>query len=106
MAKSIIGRVTSNSANKTIVITLQSRKTHPLYRKQYTVSSRFMAHDEKNQAEVGDLVEIIECRPISAKKHFRLNKIIEKPKLKDSSLEPVNSQDKGKASSKKSKEQE
>ena len=51
MAKSIIGTVSSNKADKTIVVTVQTRKTHPLYRKQYTVSKKFMAHDEKNEAQ-------------------------------------------------------
>ena len=50
MAKTIIGVVTSNKTDKTIVVTVHTRKTHPLYRKQYTVTSKFMAHDEKNEA--------------------------------------------------------
>lgn len=77
MAKTIIGTVSSNKADKTIVVTVQSRKTHPLYRKQYTVSKKFMAHDEKNEAQVGDKVSITETRPISARKHYKLDQIIE-----------------------------
>ena len=87
MAKTIIGTVSSNKTDKTIVVTVQTRKTHPLYRKQYTESTKFMAHDEKNEAQVGDKVEIMETRPISARKHFKLTRIIEKPKLRDEDKE-------------------
>lgn len=86
MAKSIIGIVSSAKTDKTIVVTVQTRKTHPLYRKQYTVSSKFMAHDEKNEAEVGDKVSIVETRPLSARKRHVLDKIIEKPILREDSL--------------------
>jgi small subunit ribosomal protein S17 len=86
MAKAIIGVVSSDKADKTIVVTVHTRKTHPLYRKQYTVSSKFMAHDEKNEAQNGDTVEIVETRPISARKRFTLSRIIEKPKLREDSL--------------------
>jgi small subunit ribosomal protein S17 len=84
MAKTIIGTVSSSKADKTIVVTVQTRKTHPLYRKQYSVSTKFMAHDEKNEAQEGDRVSIIETRPLSKRKHFTLEKIIEKPALRDS----------------------
>jgi small subunit ribosomal protein S17 len=77
MAKTSIGTVSSNKADKTIVITVQTRKTHPLYRKQYTVSKKFMAHDEKNAAQVGDKVAITETRPLSARKRYTLDRIIE-----------------------------
>lgn len=86
MAKTIIGVVSSNKGDKTIVVTVQTRKTHPLYRKQYTVSSKFMAHDENNEAQPGDKVSIVETRPISARKHFKLERIIEKPLLREDSL--------------------
>jgi len=78
MARSITGTVTSDLNDKTIVITVTERKTHPLYKKQYTVNTKFMAHDEKNEAKVGDKVTITECRPISARKHFTLAKVIER----------------------------
>jgi small subunit ribosomal protein S17 len=77
MAKTLIGTVASNKGDKTIVVTVHTSKTHPLYRKQYTVSNRFMAHDEKNEARVGDRVSIVETRPLSARKRFRLERIIE-----------------------------
>src|SRR5476651_498031 len=86
MAKAIIGIVSSDKADKTIVVTVHTRKTHPLYRKQYTVSKKFMAHDEKNEAQNGDKVEIIETRPISNRKHFALSRIVEKPALREDSL--------------------
>ena len=86
MAKYIVGIVSSDKADKTIVVTVQTRKTHPLYRKQYTVSKKFMAHDEKNEAQVGDKVEIIETRPISARKHYGLSRIVEKPLLREDAL--------------------
>jgi small subunit ribosomal protein S17 len=83
MARTIIGTVSSNKGDKTIVVSVQSRKTHPLYHKQYTVSRKFMAHDEKNEAEVGDKVAIIETRPLSARKRFRLDRIIDKPVIRE-----------------------
>jgi small subunit ribosomal protein S17 len=78
MARVLTGVVSSNKGNKTIIITVATRKTHRLYKKQYTINTRFMAHDEDNEAKVGDRVEIIETRPLSAQKRFRLSKIIEK----------------------------
>ncbi len=78
MAKQLTGIVSSDKANKTIVITVRSRRTHPLYKKQYTVNTKFMAHDEQNQAKIGDLVSVIECKPLSARKRFTLEKIIER----------------------------
>ena len=87
MAKTIIGIVSSNKTDKTIVVTVQTKKMHPLYRKQYSVSSKFMAHDEKNEAEVGDKVAIVETRPLSARKRHALERIIEKPLLREDSLQ-------------------
>jgi small subunit ribosomal protein S17 len=77
MARTITGTVVSNKGNKTIVISVAERKTHPLYKKQYTVNTKFMAHDEKNEAEMGDRVAIVECRPLSARKRFTLSKVLE-----------------------------
>jgi small subunit ribosomal protein S17 len=87
MARTIIGTVSSNAPDKTIVVTVRTRKTHPIYRKQYTVSKKFMAHDEQNEAQVGDKVAIVETRPLSARKHFRLERIIEKPTLREADME-------------------
>lgn len=78
MARKITGTVTSNRADKTIHITVTSRPTHPLYGKQYTRSRKFAAHDEKNEAKVGDIVEIEETRPISRTKSFKLLGILQR----------------------------
>jgi small subunit ribosomal protein S17 len=78
MAKTFTGIVSSDAADKTIVVTVNTSKTHPLYRKKYTVSKKFMTHDEKNEAKVGDHVSIIETKPQSARKRFALKKVIEK----------------------------
>ena len=78
MAKSLTGIVTSDKADKTITITVTSRETHPIYGKQYTVTRKYMAHDEKNEAKLGDKVTIVEVRPISRRKAFKLESIIEK----------------------------
>ena len=83
MAKTLIGVVSSNKTDKTIVVTVQTAKTHPIYKKQYTTSNSFMAHDENNEAEVGDKVAITECRPLSARKRFTLERIIQKPVLRE-----------------------
>lgn len=77
MAKKVTGVVTSDVQDKTIVVTVTSRRTHPLYGKQYTESRKFTAHDEKNEAQKGDRVEIVECRPISKRKTWKLERIVE-----------------------------
>jgi small subunit ribosomal protein S17 len=82
MAKTITGVVKSKKTDKTIVVTEHVRLTHPLYRKQYTVTKHFMAHDEKNEAHEGDKVVIVESRPISARKHFKLQQIVQKAGVK------------------------
>ncbi|MBR2998244.1 30S ribosomal protein S17 [Candidatus Saccharibacteria bacterium] len=78
MAHTLVGTVTSDKRDKTITVSIVSRETHPLYRKQYTKTRKYTAHDEKNEAKLGDLVEIAETRPISKTKAFSLVKIIEK----------------------------
>ena len=60
----------------------ETRKTHPIYKKQYTVTTKFMAHDEKNEAHEGDKVVIAESKPISARKRFTLVEVIEKANVK------------------------
>lgn len=106
MAKTIIGTVSSNKTDKTIVVTVQTRKTHPLYRKQYTVSKKFMAHDAKNEAQLGDKVAIIETRPVSARKRFALSEILEKPALREDTLQATKSEDIGKKPAKTAKTDE
>jgi small subunit ribosomal protein S17 len=91
MAKTLIGSVTSNAADKTIVITVQTRKTHPLYKKQYTVTSKYMAHDENNECKIGDRVSIVETRPLSARKRYTLNEIIERAAISKDDLDAIDS---------------
>lgn len=78
MAKKLIGTVVSDVQDKTIVVKTVRRVTHPLYRKQYTTSKKYQAHDEKNQAQVGDKVSIIEGRPVSKTKTWRLDEVVER----------------------------
>ncbi len=82
MAKTLTGVVSSDRADKTIVVTVRTRKTHPIYKKQYTVSKKFMAHDEQNEAKAGDRVIIRETRPVSARKRFVLEKIAERAAIR------------------------
>ncbi len=82
MAKTITGVVSSNKTDKTITVTVHSSKTHPIYRKQYAVSKKFLAHDEKNEAQVGDKVIITETRPLSARKRHTLTTIVEKAAIR------------------------
>ncbi len=89
MARVLIGNVTSDKGDKTIVITVHTRKTHPIYKKQYSVTQKIMAHDERNEAKLGDLVEITECRPLSARKRFALTKVVETAKILHVEPEPV-----------------
>ena len=78
MAKTLTGIVTSDVRDKTITVTVTSRQTHPLYGKQYTVSRKYTAHDENNEAKKGDKVTIREVRPISKTKSFTLDHIDQK----------------------------
>lgn len=80
LRKTRIGVVTSNKTDKTITVSVVSNKRHPLYSKVYKSTKKFKAHDENNECNIGDRVEIMETRPISKDKHFRLVKIIERAK--------------------------
>lgn len=82
MAKMLIGIVSSEKADKTIVVSVAARKTHPLYKKQYTHTRKFMAHDETNEAHLGDTVSIVETRPLSARKRHILDKVIERAPIR------------------------
>lgn len=72
------GTVVSDKMDKTITVIVETKKTHPLYGKRVKYSKKFKAHDENNEARMGDKVEIMETRPLSATKRFRLAKIVEK----------------------------
>lgn len=78
MAKTLTGVVTSDVADKTITVTVTSRETHPIYKKQYTVTRKYAAHDENNDAHKGDTVRVIETRPISKRKAFKLDEIVKR----------------------------
>ena len=72
------GTVVSDKMDKTITVIVETKKTHPLYGKRVKYSKKFKAHDENNEARMGDKVEVMETRPLSATKRFRLVKIVEK----------------------------
>jgi small subunit ribosomal protein S17 len=74
------GVVVSTSGEKTCVVKVEDRKKHPMYGKMITKSAKFHAHDENNECGVGDTVTIMETRPLSKLKHWRLVEIIEKAK--------------------------
>tara|TARA_B100001250_G_C19799228_1_gene790179 strand:- start:1989 stop:2246 length:258 start_codon:yes stop_codon:yes gene_type:complete len=80
LRKERIGLVSSNSMDKSIVVAVERRVKHPVYGKFVKTTSKFVAHDEKNTCNVGDLVSIMETRPISKNKCWRLVEIIEKVK--------------------------
>lgn len=74
------GVVVSDKMDKTVVVEVVSKTIHPLYKKTVKTSKRFKAHDENNEARVGDTVEIMETRPLSKDKYFRLVRVVEKAK--------------------------
>ncbi|MDO5037282.1 MAG: 30S ribosomal protein S17 [Tissierellia bacterium] len=74
------GRVVSDKMDKTITVAIESFKVHPLYTKRYKNTRNFKAHDEHNEAKIGDRVRLMETRPLSKDKRFRLVEIIEKAK--------------------------
>ena len=78
MAHTLVGTVTSDKRDKTITVSIVNRETHPLYRKQYTKTRKYTAHDENNEAHLGDRVQIEEVAPISKTKTYKLVKILER----------------------------
>jgi small subunit ribosomal protein S17 len=80
MRKTRVGTVISDRMDKTIVVRVQTLKEHPRYKKTVRQSSRFKVHDEQNQCTVGDRVRIVETRPLSHDKRWRLVEIVEKVK--------------------------
>ena len=93
MAHTLEGIVTSDKRDKTITVSIVSRETHPLYRKQYSKTRKYTAHDEKNEAKKGDRVQIAMTSPISKTKAYTLVKVIEKSRgtveLKEGTTEVV-----------------
>ena len=80
MRKTRIGVVVSDKMDKTIVVAIRTRVKHPLYGKIMNRTNKIKAHDEENQCGIGDTVKIMETRPLSKEKHWRLVEIIEKAK--------------------------
>ena len=73
-----VGRVVSNKMDKTIVVVVESLKKHRIYKRTYKQTKRFQAHDEENTCQVGDIVRIEECRPLSKMKRWRLIEIVKR----------------------------
>ena len=80
LRKTRVGKVVSNAMEKTIVVAIEDNVKHPLYSKIVKKTVKFMAHDEKGEAGVGDRVEIMETRPLSKNKRWRLVQVVEKVK--------------------------
>lgn len=80
LRKERIGTVTSNKMDKTITVAVERKVKHPIYGKFIKKTTRFHAHDEKNEASIGDIVRISETRPLSKTKRWRLVEIVEKVK--------------------------
>ncbi len=76
--RELIGKVVSDKTDKTITVLVETSKKDPLYGKRVKSSKKYAAHDEKNEAKIGDTVRIVETRPLSRTKHFRLVEIVEK----------------------------
>ena len=80
LRKQRVGVVTSNKMDKTIAVSVERRLRHPIYGKYVKKSKKFIAHDEKNECSEGDLVKIVETRPLSKRKRWALVEILEKAK--------------------------
>ncbi|MCW8810194.1 MAG: 30S ribosomal protein S17 [Ignavibacteriaceae bacterium] len=80
LRKTRIGMVVSNKMDKTILVAIKRQVAHPLYKKYFKKTTKLMAHDEKKECKIGDKVKIMETRPLSANKRWRLVEIIEKAK--------------------------
>lgn len=74
----LVGKVVSDKTDKTITVLVETYKKDPLYKKRVKYSKKYAAHDEKNEAKIGDTVRIAETRPLSRTKHYRLVEIVEK----------------------------
>jgi small subunit ribosomal protein S17 len=78
--KTRIGRVVSDKMDKTIIVAVETLVTHPVYKKRIKRTTKFKVHDENNECKIGDVVKIMETRPLSKEKRWRLDSIIEKAK--------------------------
>ena len=75
-----VGQVVSNKMEKSIVVSIGRKVPHPIYKKYFKRTSKLMAHDEKREAGIGDVVKIMETRPLSKRKRWRLVEVLEKAK--------------------------
>ena len=80
LRKTKVGVVVSNKMEKSIVVAIERRVAHPIYKKYFKKTTKLMAHDEKNECSIGDVVKIMETRPLSKNKNWRLIEIVEKAK--------------------------
>jgi small subunit ribosomal protein S17 len=80
LRKTRTGLVVSNKMDKTIMVAIERRVAHPIYKKYYKKTTKLMAHDEKSECGIGDKVKIMETRPLSLRKRWRLIEVIEKAK--------------------------
>lgn len=79
--KFMVGRVISNKMDKTVVVTVETLRHHPLYKKTIRKVVKYKVHDEKNECKQGDTVQIMETRPLSKEKRWRVSEIITKTKV-------------------------
>ena len=80
LRKTKIGTVVSNKMQKSIVVAIERRVAHPIYKKYFKKTTKLMAHDENNECKIGDVVKIMEIRPLSKRKKWRLVEVVEKAK--------------------------
>lgn len=80
LRKTRVGLVVSNKMDKTITVAIERKVPHPIYKKYYKKTTKLLAHDEKDECNMGDKVKIMETRPLSARKRWRMIEIIEKAK--------------------------
>lgn len=82
LRKTMIGTVTSDKMDKTITVSVEQNESHPIYKKTVKKTYKLKAHDENNECKVGDRVEVMETRPLSKDKRWRLVRIVEKAVIK------------------------
>lgn len=94
MKRTITGIVSQDKLDKTITVQVHLHRIHKLYKKAYPMTKKYLAHDPKNEAKIGDQVVIVESRPMSARKRFQLEKIVKKNTINQDSLKIIKNEDK------------
>jgi small subunit ribosomal protein S17 len=79
--RTLIGEVVSDKMDKTVVVRVERRVRHGMYEKFITERNKYKAHDEKNECKIGDVVQIVESRPLSADKRWRVQKLVSRPEV-------------------------